>query len=188
MEQREMILAITLSALMALPQQATKYQWQHEGSPCNEKMTFCWYGDEDVLNPQVIAYGNRWTPQDKEEKPFEWVTGVRCLKEMKVCILARNHKVARGSQTHIDLYQIEEWSSFQIRAILENGLPQGNGCEIDSLLLNRAEGSVSMLSVPGPAASTQACSKIMKPKTVVYKLEIGPPNSKATISGQFHRH
>jgi hypothetical protein len=89
--------------------------------------------------------------------------------------------IGNGSQTNIDLYRIEEWSSYQIRAIGESDFPRGRECEIDTLLLNRAEGSVSMLSTPGPAAATQACIGIMKPKTVVYKLEIGlpglPPNN-----------
>ncbi len=46
---------------------------------------------------------------------------------------------------------------------------------IDTLLLNRVEGSVSMLSAPGPAATTRGCTGFPKPKTVVYKLEIGLP-------------
>jgi hypothetical protein len=70
---------------------------------------------------------------------------------------------------------VEEWSSFQIRAIEESDFPKGKECEIDTLLLNRAEGSVLMLSVPGPAAQSKLCLGIMKPKTVVYKFEIGPP-------------
>ena len=138
-------------------------------------MTFCWYGAEDTSDPQVTAHGNRWTTQDKDEKPFEWITEVRCLMDFKLCIVARNQKVLNGSQTNIDLYRIEEWSSFQIRAIGESDWPRGKECEIDTLLLNRAEGSVSMLSTPGPAAATKGCTGIMKSKTVVYKLEIGPP-------------
>ena len=78
-------------------------------------------------------------------------------------------------RTNIDLYRIAEWSSYQIRAIAENDLPPGQECEIDTLLLNRVEGSVSMLSAPGPAATTRGCTGFPKPKTVVYKLEIGLP-------------
>ena len=81
-----------------------------------------------------------------------------------------------GSQTNIDLYRIEEWSTVQVRAIEESDFPKGRECEVDTLLLNRVEGSVSMLSAPGPVATTKACMGIIKkPKTVVYKLEIGPP-------------
>jgi hypothetical protein len=165
---------ITSFALFASPQ-SQKYPWQHADTHCNETMTFCWYGIEDVLDPQVTANGNRWTTQDKDEKPFEWITEVRCLKDSKLCILARNQKVMNGSQTNIDLYRIEEWSVVQIRAIGENDFPKSKECEIDTLILNRVEGSVSMLSAPGPSAATVLCTGIMKPKTVVYKLEIGPP-------------
>jgi hypothetical protein len=138
-------------------------------------MTFCWYGSEEVSNPEVIAYGNRWVSQDKEEKPFEWVTQVRCVRELHVCILARNQKIGSGSQTNTDLYRVEVWSDYQIRSVGESDFPHGKECEIDSLLLNRADASVSMLSVPGPAATTKRCMGIMKPKTVMYRLELGTP-------------
>ena len=83
-----------------------------------------------------------------------------------------------GRVTNIDLYQIEQWSSYEIRAKGENEFPQGKECEIDTLMLNRVEGSMSMLSTPGPAAATKVCAGpfgTIKPKTVVYTLEIGPP-------------
>ena len=170
-------LALTFVATIASPEkQQQKYPWQHGDTHCNETITFCWYGVEDVADPQVTANGNRWTTQDKDEKPFEWITEVRCLKDSKLCILARNQKIANGSQTNIDLYRIEAWSSYEIRAIGENDFPKGKECEIDTLILNLVEGSVSMLSAPGPAAATKVCMGIIKkPKTVVYKLEIGPP-------------
>jgi hypothetical protein len=158
------------------PPQQQEYPWQHSGTHCNDTMTFCWYGLEDASDPQVTAHGNRWTAQDKDEKPFEWITAVRCLKDSKLCILARNQKIMNGSQTNIDLYKIEAWSSYEVRAVAENDFPHGKECEIDTLILNRVEGSVSMLSAPGPAAATKVCTGIIKkPKTVVYKLEIGPP-------------
>lgn len=162
----------------ASPQRQQKYPWQYADTQCSKGMTFCWYGVEDVSDPQVTAHGNRWSSwssQDKEEKPLEWITEVRCLKGLKLCILARNQKVNKGSQTNIDLYRIEEWGTVQIRAIGENDSPNGKECEIDTLMLNRVEGSVSLLSTPGPAAATEPCMGIMKPKTVVYKLEIGQP-------------
>jgi hypothetical protein len=171
-----------LFALLTSPQaplqpqhQQKKYPWQQEGTDCDKTMTFCWYGAEDVSDPQVTAHGNRWVAQDNDEKPFEWITEVRCLKDYKLCILARNQKVLTGSQTNIDLYRIAEWDSVQIRAIGESDFAPGKECEIDTLMLNRVEGSVSMLSTPGPAAATKGCMGIMKPKTVVYKLEIGLP-------------
>jgi hypothetical protein len=172
---RRTILLIMFS-VVAASGQSQKYPWQHSGTNCNDTLTFCWYGVEDVSDPQVTAFGNRWTTQDKDEKPFEWITEVRCLKDSKLCILARNQKVMNSSQTNIDLYWIEKWSSYEIHAIGESDFPKGRECEIDTLILNRVEGSVSMLSTPGPAAATKACMHIIKDlKTVVYKLEIGPP-------------
>jgi hypothetical protein len=169
-------LAFVVTIASPQPQQQ-KYPWQSGDMGCNETMTFCWYGVEDVSDPQVTAYGNRWVPQDKDEKPFEWITAVRCLKDSKICILARNQKIANGSRTNIDLYRIEEWGTVQIRAIEESAFARGREreCEVDTLMLNRVEGSVSMLSTPGPAAATKVCMGIVTPKTVVYKLEIGLP-------------
>lgn len=171
-----LILPLVLFASVAWTQdQPKKYPWQFEDTNCDKTMSFCWYGAEIVSDPEVSAYGNRWTSQDKDEKPLESVTQVRCVQALHVCILARNQKIGNGSRTNIDLYRIEEWNNYQIRAIGEGDRPHGRECEIDSLLLNRAEGSVSMLSVPGPAATTKGCLGVMKPKTVIYKLEIGLP-------------
>jgi hypothetical protein len=169
-------LVIVLFASVAWTQERPKkYPWQYGDTSCDKTMSFCWHSSDVVFNPQVIVYGSRWVSQDKEQKPLEWVTQVRCVQELHVCVLARNQKVLNGSETNADLYRIQEWSNYQIRAIGESDRPRGKECEIDSLLLNRAEASVSMLSVPGPAATTKACVGIVKPKTVIYKLEIGPP-------------
>src|SRR5258705_12410146 len=75
------------------------YSWEDKGSGCDKNWTFCWRGPEDVSDPQVMAWGTRWTTQDKEEHPFEWITEVRCLKNHKLCIVARNQKVPIGSGT-----------------------------------------------------------------------------------------
>jgi hypothetical protein len=109
---------------------------------------------------------------DPTEKPFEWVTEVRCLRNKQLCILARNQQVLDTSRTNIDLFFVEEWSDFQIRAVEDSDFPEGQECEIDSLILNRSDGSVSMLTVPGPAASSTRCMDIMKPKTVMYSLNL----------------
>ena len=156
-----------------------------EGTNCDKLMTFCW------SDSQVTAYGNRGVAPDKDEKPFEWVTEVRCLKDYKLCILARNQKVLDGSQTNIDLYRIEEWSTFQIRAIREDvlynaatndlirrfifgdtDLPPGKDCQVDRLLLNRVEGSVLMPLTPRPGTTTKLCP--------IYELEIGAPVSRGS--------
>lgn len=168
-------LLVSLVMNVAAQNAPKRYAWQAKNTSCNEMMTFCWYGSELVSDPEVVAYGNHWVSQDKAEKPFEWVTQVRCIQQLHVCILARNQKVGTGSQTNTDLYYIKEWSEFQIRAVEESDFPHGKECEIDSLLLNRSNASVSMLSVPGPAATTKRCMAIMKPKTVMYALELGTP-------------
>jgi hypothetical protein len=175
--KRTLMAAFALACVATIaPPQQQRYPWQSGDTNCDKTFTFCWYGVEDVSDPQVTAYGNRWTTQDKDEKGFEWITEVRCLKESKLCILARNQKVMNGSRTNIDLYRIEEWGTVQIRAIGESDFPRGRECEIDALILNRVEGSVSMLSTPGSAAATKACMGIIRnPKRVVYKLEIGLP-------------
>jgi hypothetical protein len=177
-----LIFALSVVALFAVAlfaqNAAKKYPWQHADTQCDKMTTFCWYGDGDVSDSQVTAYGNRWSAQDKEEKPFEWITQVRCLKEFRICILARNQKVMNGSQTNTDIYKVESWTSNEIHAVGESDFPKGKECEIDTLLLNRAEGSVSMLSTPGPAAATKLCAgpfNDIKPKTVMYKLEIRAP-------------
>lgn len=177
-------LILTVLLLMAWPCSAQgnkggprKYPWQGKDTNCTPGMTFCWYGSDLVRDPEVIAYGNRWVSQDKEEKPFECVTEVRCIQTLHLCILARNQKAlfTGGTLTNIDLYYVQEWSEHQIRAVAESDFPKGKECEIDSLLLNREEASVSMLIVPGSAATTKRCEGILKPKTVLYKLTIGMP-------------
>lgn len=176
MSKISLILVVVLSASLAWSQSTPKkYPWQDGDTPCDKTMSFCWYGSEIVSDPEVTAYGNRCVSQDKEEKPFEWITEVRCIQKLHVCILARNQKIQNGSRTNMDMYRVEEWNDYEIRAIEESDLQPGKECEVDTLLLNRAEGSVSMLSVPGPGAASKGCMGIMKPKTVIYKLEIGPP-------------
>jgi hypothetical protein len=169
------VLAALLFASTAWAQTTPKtYPWQWEGTNCTRGMTFCWYDSNEALDPEVTAHGTRWVSQDKDEKPFEWVTEVRCLQTLHLCIVARNQKLppGDGTLTNIDLYYVHEWSEYQIRAVEESDLPHGKECEIDTLLLNRADASVSILSVPGPAATTKGCEGLMKPKTVMYRLQL----------------
>ncbi|HEV2422030.1 MAG TPA: hypothetical protein VGS59_10020 [Candidatus Acidoferrales bacterium] len=178
MAKGSLVLIMALSASIAWTQEASKkYPWQFGNTNCTKLMTFCWYGSEDVSDPGVFAHGNRWVSQDKDEKSLEWVTEVRCVQALHLCILARNQKLLSSpdqSDTNIDLYYVKEWNEYQIRAVGENDFPPGKECEIDTLLLNRGEAGVSMLSVPGPAATTKNCLGIEKPKTVMYKLELAP--------------
>ena len=82
MLRNSLILVLALLASVASSQNTPKkYPWQHGDTSCNETMTFCWYGSELVSDPEVTANGNRWVAQDKEEKPFEWITrGPMCPK------------------------------------------------------------------------------------------------------------
>jgi hypothetical protein len=76
-----------------------KYPWQAKDTSCTPDMTFSWYGSDLVTNPEVTAFGNRWVSQDKDEKPFEWITEVRCVKALHICILARNEKLSFSDKT-----------------------------------------------------------------------------------------
>lgn len=178
MRRSRAALAVLLFASITWAQgSSTKYPWEWKNTNCTEWLSFCWYGSDLVKDPEVIAYGNRWVSQDREEKPFEWVTEVRCVQIQHLCILARSQEnvFTHNTETNIDLYFVQDWSDFQIRALGESDFPHGRECEIDSLLLNRADASVSMLSVPGPAAATKDCEGIMKPKTVMYQLQLRSP-------------
>ena len=152
---RRAILLIVFSAV-AVSGQSQKYPWQHGETRCNKTMTFCWYGIEEFSDAEVTAHGRRWTSQDKDVKPLEWITEVRCLHDYKLCVLARNQKLIEGSDetnTNIDLYRIQQWGTIEIRAIGETDLPK---CEVDTMILNRVEGSVSVLSAPGPKAADKS--------------------------------
>jgi hypothetical protein len=175
MTKRAVVLVGVLFASAAWPQvNPRKYPWQANGTNCTLGLTFCWYGSDLVTDPEVTAFGFRWASQDKDEKPLEWITAVRCIQAVHLCILARNQELVLGqSITNIDLYRVKEWSEYQIRAVGESDLPPGRECEIDSILLNREDATVSMLSVPGPGATTKLCQDLMKPKTVMYRLQLG---------------
>jgi len=176
MRKVAVVLAVALLGSSVWAQTARKtYPWQHNGTDCTEMMTFCWYGSDIVSDPEVTAHGYRWLAQDKYEKPFEWVTEVRCIKSLQICILAFNQKLifGGGTITDVSLYYVKEWNDYEIRAVGENDFPPGKECEIDTLLVNREEASVSMLSTPGPAATSKACETLLKPKTVMYRLQLG---------------
>lgn len=137
---------------------------------CDHRMTFCWYGPYDDGSDEADAYGRRWTTSDNTEKALEWNTALRCLKSRHLCILARNQALL-GSETMtaIDLYDVTEWSDFEIKADSEANRPAH--CELNSLLISRPEARVTMLSRPGPHADSKECTVAAAPRTVLYKLE-----------------
>jgi hypothetical protein len=128
---------------------------------CNEKQTFCWYSDE------ASASGDRWVSPDKKESPLEFITAIRCIKSLKLCINARNLELLGKRITFVDLFYVTKWSSVQIEASREERTADF-GCTSDSLLLNKVEQTATLISTPGPA--TKDCATLLKPKTVTYTL------------------
>jgi hypothetical protein len=128
---------------------------------CNEKSTFCWYSDE------ASASGDRWVSPDKKEPPLEFVTAIRCVKSLKLCINARNLELLGKRITVVDLFYVSKWGSVQIEATREDR-PADLGCTSDALLLNKVEQTATLVSTPGLAGKD--CAALLKPKTVTYTL------------------
>lgn len=149
------------SAASAVAQ--TNYPWQWHGTTCDRNMTFCWNGPYKDNSDEVEAWGSRWVSEDRAVKPLEWIRAIRCIKPKELCVVARTQM----GMTNIDLYPIREWTNDQVTA----GEEQKGDCEEETLLINRADASVSLISKPGPLADSSSC-KVggMKPKTVLYRL------------------
>jgi len=126
-------------------------------------MAFCWYGDE------VEVWGSRWVPQDSLGKPIEESSGLRCVKRLNICALAKSVIAGEKNFVGIEMLQVTRWDAQQITADGENrGV---DPCERDSYVLNKLEKSVLLIASPGPKSDTTVCSKFTgKPKTVIYKL------------------
>jgi hypothetical protein len=126
-------------------------------------MAFCWYGDD------VEVWGRRWVPQDPSEKPIEESSGLRCVKGLNICALARSVIVGEKNFVGIEMLQVTRWDAQHITADGENSGVEP--CEKDSYILNKLDQTVLLIASPGPKSDTPACSKFMgKPKTVIYKL------------------
>jgi hypothetical protein len=39
--------------------------------PCNQEVTFCWYGPYTDGSDEVEAWGNRWSTDNSSQKPLE---------------------------------------------------------------------------------------------------------------------
>lgn len=101
-----LLFALLLFTSAAWTQDAPKkYPWQSNGTNCDKNLTFCWYGADLVSDPEVTAHGQRWVTTDKDEKPFEWVTEVRCVQVLHTCIVARNQKVVLDNSAEHDATQ-----------------------------------------------------------------------------------
>jgi hypothetical protein len=138
---------------------------------CNDTMTFCWYGPYQDGSDDVTAWGTVWKSDDANEKSLEYVTEVRCIKRLRVCINARNQKgffdIPR--LTNIDLYNVRSWNNTEIRAVMDE--ITWPDCEQNTLVINRVERSAVVISSPGPRGNEKQCTGIVgQPKTVVYRL------------------
>lgn len=137
--------------------------------PCDQALTFCWYGPYDDGSDEVTAWGEKWTPQGSSEKAMQVHTAVRCVKKMGICIKSATHNLFGKSITNIEVLPVKSWSAQQITADMED---QFEPCEKDSYIINKMDRSVMMISSPGPRADSSGCTGVLgKPKTVVYKLE-----------------
>jgi hypothetical protein len=165
-----MCVIVTLAFLLLLVP-TTFAQSNKADHPCDKYMKFCWYGPYQDGSDEVDAWGTLWKSDDPTEKSLEQVTEVRCVKKLHICIKARNQKVTflDSSVTNIDLYNVRSWDNTQIRAVMEEvTVPE---CEQETLVINRAEQSVLIMSSPGPHGNEKRCTDFMgPPKTVVYRL------------------
>lgn len=134
---------------------------------CNKLQTFCWYGPYPDNSDEVSVSGDRWVSSDKKESPLEFVTAIRCVKSLKICINARNLELLGKRITVVDLFYVSKWSSVQIEATREER-PMDDRCTSDSLLLNKIEETATLISTPGPAGKD--CAALLKTKTVTYTL------------------
>jgi hypothetical protein len=148
---------------------------------CNRYMTFCWYGPYADGSDDVEVKGTIWQPDDPTEKPIKEVLEIRCVKRLRICILARNEPgiLAGTSYTNIDLFNVSSWSNSEIRAVMEETRPD---CEQDELQINRPEQSAVLISSPGSSGAEKTCTNWMgQPKTIMYRLhypEFEPKNER----------
>lgn len=136
---------------------------------CNKDLTFCWYGPYADESDEVEAWGNRWSTDDPSEKPLEVNTEVRCVKRLHVCLKAGSQKALGQIITKVDILPVTRWDSEQITADGEGNSVEP--CERNTFVVSRVDGTVLMISSPGPRADSSGCRGVLgKPKTVTYKL------------------
>lgn len=137
--------------------------------PCDQQVTFCWYGPYVDGSDEVTAWGEKWAPQDSSEKVMQVQMAIRCVKKMSVCLKARTHDVFGKSITNIEILPVKSWNAQQITADMED---QFDPCEKDSYIINKLDRTVLMIVSPGPRADSSGCTGVFgKPKTVVYRMQ-----------------
>jgi hypothetical protein len=155
--KRLLIVALSLFCCTTIAPQTGK------SNPCDPGMAFCWYSDD------VEVWGSHWVPQDPSEKSIEESAGLRCVKALNICALARSVIAGQKNFVGIEMLQVIRWDAQQITADGEN-----NGvvpCEKDSYIFTKLDQTVLLIASAGPQSDTPACSRFIgKPKTVIYKL------------------
>jgi hypothetical protein len=138
--------------------------------PCDQQVTFCWYGPYEDGSDEVTAWGEKWaSPQDSAEKVMDVHTAIRCVKKMKVCLKSATHNIGGKPITNIEILPVKSWSAQQITADMEDQL---DPCEKDSYIISKLDRTVLLISSPGPRADSSGCTGVLgKPKTVVFKLQ-----------------
>jgi hypothetical protein len=140
-----------------------------KANACNKAMTFCWYGPYADGSDEVEAWGNHWSTDDSSETLLEVDTEVRCVKRLHICLKAGSQKVLGQTVNKVDILPVTRWDSEQITADGEGN--SSEPCERDTFIVSRVDGSVLMISAPGPRADSSGCRGLLgKPKTVTYKL------------------
>jgi hypothetical protein len=129
---------------------------------CSADLSFCWTGD------QVEVFGDHWISQAAREKSLEYNSSVRCVKSLNLCVYANSREFMGRRVTKSELYSVTKWDNLQVQA----ESMEGDACEIDSVILNRAAESAVLLTAPGPKANEPGCKGVLgSPRTVVYELK-----------------
>jgi len=152
----------------ALTSAQTGAQQNAVPDPCDNAMTFCWYGTYKDGSDEVKAWGKRWFAKE-QDKTLDFDTALRCVRRMNICIKAENVTFSGGTILRIEMLPVTSWTSEQIRA--EGETAKQEPCDHESYLINRVDRTVLMISSPGPQADKQNCKAFLGvPKTIVYRL------------------
>jgi hypothetical protein len=148
---------------------APSFGQAHKHDPCDQEMTFCWYGPYNDGSDEVTAWGEKWKPQDSSEKAMDVHTAIRCVKRLGVCLESKTHNMFGKFITSIEILPVQSWSAQQITADMEDRFEP---CEKDSYVINKVDRTVLMISSPGPRGDSSGCMGVLgKPKTIVCKLQ-----------------
>jgi hypothetical protein len=140
--------------------QSTPQGVQQNAQPraCNAQTTFCWYGSDSPKPDEVLAWGSHWVSPDKTVTSFEWITEIRCVKTLRMCVLARNAAGHDGKrETNIDLFYVTNWGPTKVEATEES---YKVSCEDVMLQLNKTEQTATLISTLSVKGNPTACPKL----------------------------